>query len=186
MHLRKLGGAPAAALAVVALAGCGSSDGSNPSSVTPAAYVKSICTAVAPFETDVVRRSNELNAATLSSAAEGKKAIRGFLKAVSADTDRTISKLEAAGAPKISNGKQAADTVVSAFTQLRTAVHHAQTQADALPTDSPDAFRKAATDLGNTVRRSMNGISATLAKLKSPELEAAAAKEPACTSLGGA
>jgi hypothetical protein len=184
MYLRKLAGA-AAAMAIAVLTGCGSS-GSSSSGVTPAVYVKSICTAVAPFEADVVKRSEELNVATLANAAQGKKAIQGFLSAVSNDTDQALSKLKAAGTPKISNGKQLADTVVSAFTQLKGAVAHALDQADALPTSSPDAFKKAATDLGSTVRTSMSGIGASLGRLKSPELEKAAAKEPACTSLAGA
>ncbi|MBV9423437.1 MAG: hypothetical protein JOZ98_11030 [Solirubrobacterales bacterium] len=184
MHLRKLAGAPATALAIAALAGCGSSGSS--SSVTPAAYVKSICTAVTPFEADVVKRSDELNLTTLANAEQGKKAIQGFLSAVSDDTDRALSKLKGAGTPNVSNGKQLADTVVSAFTQLKAAVGHALAQAEALPTSSPEAFKTAATHLGTTVRTSMSGIGSSLDKLKSPELEKAAAKEPACTSLGAA
>ncbi len=183
MDLRKLAGAPATALAIAVLAGCGSSGSS--SGVTPAAYVKSICTAVAPFEADVVKRSNQLNVTTLANAEQGKKAIQGFLSAVASDTDQTISKLRAAGTPNVSNGKQLGDTVVSAFTELKAAVGHALNQANALPTSNPEAFKKAATELGNSVRTSMSGIGASLGKLKSPELEKAAAKEPACTSLGG-
>jgi hypothetical protein len=183
MHLPKLVGALATAVVVCLLAGCGSSGSSG---VTPAAYVKSICTAVAPFETDVVKRTDQLNLATLASADQGKKAIQGFLSGVKADTDQALSKLKAAGTPSIDNGKQLAATVVSAFSQLKAAVGHALAQADALPTNSPEAFRKAAAGLGTTVRTSMGGIGSSLGRLKSPELEKAAAKERACTTLGRA
>lgn len=184
MHLRKLGGTSAAALVVFVLAGCGGSGASDANAgVTPAAYVRSICTAVQPFVNDVVRRSDKLNSGTLPSVAQGKKAIQGFLSGVSNDTDVTISKLKAAGAPKVSNGRQLADKVVSAFTHLKTSVNHALNQANALPTDTPAHFKTAATRLGGTVRTSMSGIGTSLNGLTSPELEKAAAKEPACTSL---
>ena len=51
-----------------------SSAAANPSGVSAADYVKAICTAVGPFEKDVAARSNKLNTAKLTSAAQGKKA----------------------------------------------------------------------------------------------------------------
>ena len=77
-------------------------------------------------------------------------------------------------------------TIVAAFKQLQTAIGTALTQAKNLSTTSPEAFQKGATALGGTVQSSLSGISTSLGKLKSADLEKAAAKEPACTSLNGA
>jgi hypothetical protein len=190
MHRRPL----YTALAVLAIAAlvsaCGGSSGgsggSSSSGVSAADYVKAICTAVGPFEKDVAARSNKLNTAKLTSAAEGKKAVQEFLTAVSSDTDQALTKLQAAGTPDVTNGKTISTTIVAAFKQLQTAIGTALTQAKNLSTTSPEAFQKGATALGGTVQGSLSGISTSLGKLKSADLEKAAAKEPACTSLNGA
>jgi len=175
-------------LAAVALlvCACGSGGSSGSSGVTAAEYVKAICTAVGPFEKDVAARSNQLNSAKLTSAKEGKKAVQDFLGAVSTDTDQALAKLKAAGTPNVSNGKTISTTIVSAFKQLKSAISTALTQANNLSTSSPQAFQKGATALGTTVQSSLGGISSSLGKLKSADLEKAAAKEPSCTALNGA
>lgn len=184
MRLRELAGGLVAAVVMAAFAGCGS--GGSPSGVTAAAYVKSVCNAVAPFQGDVVKRSNELNATNFATAADGKKAIQGFLSAVATDTDRSVSKLKAAGTPAVTGGERVASDLVSAFKRLRSTIHHALKQANALPTDNPESFQKAANSLGKTVQTSISGIGGSLSQLRSPELDKAAANEPACRSLGGA
>jgi hypothetical protein len=146
--------------------------------------VKSICQAVGPFEKDVQTRSAALNLGTIKSAADGKTALQGFLNAVAADTDTAVSKLKAAGAPDVTNGKQISAAIVSAFSQLKTALGSAATQAGSLPTSSAAAFKTAANTLGTNVRTSMGGIGSSLSGLKSSALESAAKKEPACQHLG--
>lgn len=167
--------------AALALSACGGS--SSTSSVTPAAYVKSICQAVGPFEKDVQARSSALDLSKIKSAADGKKALQGFLNAVVADTDTAVNKLKSAGTPSIKNGKQISTEIVNAFTQLKTALGQAATSADKLPTGSPKAFRTAANSLGTNVRSSMTNIGAGLNGLRSPALENAAKKETACQAL---
>src|SRR5947209_3770578 len=93
-------GALAAALT---LGACGSS---GSSSVTPSAYVKSICQAVGPFEKDVQSRSSALNLGSIKAPAQGKTALQGFLGAVASDTDAAVAKLKQAGSPDVKNGKQ--------------------------------------------------------------------------------
>jgi hypothetical protein len=184
MGCRKLRAALAVLASAAVVAGCGS--GGSSSGVSAGTYVKSICTAVGPFEKDVAARSNALNTAKLTSAAQGKKAVQDFLTAVSADTDKALSQLQAAGTPSVDHGKAISTTIVGAFRQLRQAIGSALTQAKSLSTTSPEAFKNGANHLGGTVRSSLGGISASLGKLQSADLEKAAAKEPACTSLSGA
>jgi len=146
--------------------------------------VKSICQAVGPFEKDVQSRSSALNLGNITSPASGKQALQGFLSAVASDTDQAVSKLKSAGSPNVSNGKQIATAIVTAFTQLRAALRQAVSSSNSLPTSSASAFKTAAIALGNTVRTSMSSIGSSLTGLKSPALEAAAKKEPACQNLG--
>jgi hypothetical protein len=177
MHRSKL--AAAAGIAAV-VAGCGSS---GPQSVTPAAYVKSICSAVAPFESDVQARSNALSSTKLTDPIQGKQMLQDFLGAISRDSDLVLTRLKHAGAPSVRNGKAIAAAVVSAFAQLKRALQQAFAQAGVLPTSSAAAFRTGAQALGSAVSGSMQNIGAGLSGLKDPALVKAAAKEPACQSL---
>jgi hypothetical protein len=172
-----------AALLGGALAGCG---GGGSSKVSAGTYVKSICAAVGPFERDVQSRSSALNLSNISNPAQGKQALRSFLNAVVADTDKAVSKLKSAGTPNVTNGKQISGALVNAFSRLRSALERAANGAAALPTGTPQAFKSAAASLGTTVQGSMSAIGSSLSGLRSPDLERAAAKEPTCRSLAAA
>jgi hypothetical protein len=185
--LTSLAAALAAVLALAACGGSSSKSSSTSATVTPAAYVHSVCQAVGPFETDVVKRSSALNLSTISSPSQGKSALQGFLSAIATDTKQALSKLKAAGTPNVKNGKQIAGAISNAFAQLDTTMSSAVGQAQALPTNSATAFKSAAQKLGTTVRTSMASIGTNLQSgtLKSPELEQAASKDTACKSLSG-
>jgi hypothetical protein len=170
-----------AVLAAVVVAGCGSSSSST---VSPADYVKSVCGAVAPFEKDIQTRSAALNQVTFTNPEQGKKALQEFLGAVAADTNQALNKIKNAGTPDVSNGTQVSSALVGAFAQLHTAMQSAVSQANALPTTSPQAFKTAAINLGSSVRSSMSGIGSSLGSLRNPELQKAAANDPTCKSLG--
>jgi hypothetical protein len=181
MLFRKPLAAACAVAITIALAACG---GSSSSGTSPATYVKSICQAIGPFEKSVQSRSSQLNLGNIKSPADGKAALQKFLNAVAADTNTALGKLKAAGTPDVKNGKQVQAAIVGAFTQLKTALSAAAGQAGNLPVNSPTAFQAAAQKLGTTVQSSMSGIGSSLSNLKSADLESAAKKEPACTSLG--
>jgi hypothetical protein len=166
----------------VALAGCGGGGGSS-SGVSPSAYVKSVCSAIGPFEKDVQSRQSQLNPSTIKNPTQGKQALVTFLNAVAGDTDQTVSKLKAAGTPNVNNGKAISQGIVGAFTQLKGALAQAAASAKSLPTNSPTAFRAAAEKLGTNVRTSMSSIGSSLSGLKSQQLEKAAASDATCKSL---
>jgi hypothetical protein len=184
MHLKTSSGLAVLASAAV-LAGCGSSGSSSSSGVSAATYVKSVCSAVAPFERDVVARSGALNPATIKNPTQGKQALQSFLSAVATDAGQALSQLKNAGEPNVKNGKQIAGTIVTAFSKLKTAMSQAASQAGSLPTNDVQAFKSATQGLGTTLQSSMTSIGTSLqsSTLKSPELKSAAAKEPTCKSL---
>ncbi len=181
---RKVVGSFAVLATVLSLAACGGS--SSSSGVSAGSYVKSICQAIGPFEKDVQSRSSALDLSSITSAAAGKKALQEFLSAIVADTNKAVQQLKSAGSPNVTNGDKISGAIVSAFTQVKTALSQAETQAGNLPTTSPAAFKTAATTIGTGIRTSMSNIGNSLSNLKSADLENAAKKEAACTSLGAA
>jgi hypothetical protein len=179
VHPASLRGAALVLLTIVFLcSGCGSSGSSK---VTAAGYVSAVCSAITPLEKDVVTRSSALNNTTATNAAQAKRTLQGFLNAVEKDSDHALIQIRSAGTPDIANGKAVSATVVKAFTELRDAMKTASTKANSLPTDSVASFKTAAQALNTSVRASLNNIDAS--GLSNPDLEKAAAKEPACKSL---
>lgn len=178
MHRTSLRGAPALLIVVLLCAGCGSGGSSK---VTARSYVRSVCSAISPLERDVVTRSSALNNSPASNATDAKKTLQGFLNAIADDSSHAVSQIRAAGTPDISNGKTVSGAIVKTFTELRDAMRVAVSKAQSLPTGSANSFNTAAHALTTSVRGSLNNIDAS--GLSNPDLEKAAAAEPACKSL---
>jgi hypothetical protein len=165
-------------VALAVCSGCGSSKSSKVSTET---YVRTVCSAIAPLERDVVSRTQALSNTTAPNAVEAKKTLQGFLAAVGRDADRALTHIKAAGTPDISGGEAVAADIIRTFTQLRDAMHSAAGKATSLPTDSPSSYKAAAQALNASVRESLNNIDAS--GLSNPAIEQAAANEPVCKSL---
>jgi hypothetical protein len=165
-------------IAIVLCAGCGSSGSSK---VSAGSYVKTVCSAISPLESDVATRSSALNNTSASNATQAKKTLEGFLDAIEQDSEHAVSEIRSAGTPDISNGKAVSGAVVRAFSELRDAMKVAVTKSQSLPTDSATSFNSAAKALTTSVRGTLNHIDAS--GLTNRDLEQAASKEPACKSL---
>jgi hypothetical protein len=100
-----------------------------------------------------------------------------------AATDTLISSLDAAGTPDVADGDQIRSTLSDSFEQARAALEDARNQIDALSVDDPQAFAAELTNIGTAIQTSMNGITGSLSGLSAPELEQAAANEPACQQM---
>jgi hypothetical protein len=171
-------------LALVAgLVGCGGS--SPPPKVTAAAYVGAVCGTVGPFEKQLTTRSQAFNPSAIKTPAQGRAVLKTFLSGVAGDTDTALSRLKAAGIPKVTGGANIYTRIVSAFTSLDTTMKQAAHDADTLPTTNDAAFKTAATKLVSTVQRSLKTIGPSLSGLKSSALITAARKAPACVALNG-
>jgi hypothetical protein len=163
---------------VVVCAGCGSSSSSK---VSAAAYVKAVCSAISPLQRDVETRTKALSAPA-ANPVDAKQTLQGFLSAVGEDADRAVTRIRSAGTPDIHNGESVAAEIVRTFSQLRDAMRTAAVKANSLPTDSISSYKAAAQALNTSVRGSLNNIDAS--GLSNPDIERAAAKEPACKALG--
>lgn len=181
MLLRRSAAGLVALASALAIAGCG---GSGSSTVAAGPYMKSVCTAVSSFEQDVRTRSSALKTSTIAkSPAQGKVIFQDFLSAVADDSRTALTRLKAAGTPGVTDGNKIEAAFISVFSRLEDAMNHAAASASALPTTSGTAFQSGANSLIASFESTMTGLGSSLSGLKSPALDKAAAKEPACSSL---
>jgi hypothetical protein len=168
--------------------GCGGGGSSKTSSngsskVSPTVYVQTVCTAVGSWVNSVKSRASALSANPPHGTTQGRQALQSFIGGVLTDTDKALSAVQAAGVPDVSNGQQISSAITGAFTQVKGVLTQAEQQANQLPTNSPSAFKTAATQLGSSVQQSLSNIGSSLSALKDPALTTAAQKTPACQTL---
>jgi hypothetical protein len=161
------------------LGGCGDSSG-----VAPAAYVKSICTALESWKQQVQSAGRSLQASGLATAspATAKPQYVQFVSSLLAATRHTTTALQAAGAPSVKNGPTIAGGLSGAFARGSQGLATATAHAAAIPTTSVSAFEAAATGVTTEIRTALSNI-ATITPRSSPALRAAALKEPSCSAL---
>ncbi len=170
----------AAFLAAVALAGCGSSKSSG---VSPAAYVKSVCVAATNWKTAVEGAGVKLESvATSKSLTATKTGYVAFVNTLASATGVAENQLVTAGKPSVSNGKNISQTLVRVFSQAKSSLDAAVSDAGQIPTTSKGAFNAAATKVQTDVRNALAGMS-NITPEKNPQLHAAAAKDSTCKSL---
>jgi predicted small secreted protein len=171
----------AVVVAALVLAACGGSSG-----VTPAAYVKSMCTALGNWKTDVQSAGSKLQSSGAQSATRpvAKRDYQTFVSALVTATRRAANALHAAGEPSVGDGKRIASGLARAFDQATVKLAQAQSQAKSIPTGSASAFQLGASSVTTQIRSALQGI-AGVAPSQSAPLRSAAAKDPACQVLRG-
>jgi hypothetical protein len=152
--------------------------------VSPAAYVKSACTALGSWSQGVRAAGTRLQTAArgTKSLAAGKKQYQQFVAELVTDTSKALGALKTAGAPKVSGGSQISGALVTAFTQAKTGLDQASSQAAGIPTSSPSAYQAAASGVTATIRQAISAM-ARVSPRRDPQLHSAALKEPACQAL---
>jgi hypothetical protein len=182
--------------AVVAIAGCGGSSqssgtasnsssatsgSSGSSTVTPAAYVKSVCTALAPVVSNLRSKQAALASATTPQAA--KSALQDYVSTLSSGLGTAIPQVQSAGTPSVSKGSAIESAIVNGFTQLKSALAGAASQIGSIPTNNAAAFKAGFQSIATNLQSSTAGIRAGLQGLQSPQLKSAANAEPKCAAL---
>jgi len=124
----------------------------------------------------------------ISDLGAGRDLLVKFMQDAVALTDTMISAVQAAGAPAVSNGKQLSADLVQALSPVKQTFEGAVTKAQQLPTNDPQAFSQAATQLGNEITNSQGSFTASFnalqAKYNDPALNNAFKTVPACAKLG--
>jgi hypothetical protein len=179
---RAASAATLALLVAPAIAACGGSGGSQ---VSASSYVSHVCSSVGTWLHGIQSSSTQMEQQMKSGAtpASAKRALEGLASSSVADSERVVASLRGAGVPNVGNGQQIANTIVSTFERATNQLRSLQSQVSRLP-NQPQAFRAAASRLGSSLQSSLSGIGSGLQGLHSPALEQAAAKSPACQSLG--
>ncbi len=163
--------------AALALAGCGSSS----PTVSAASWVRSFC-GVATSLRNGIRSAGTKLPTQITSTQQAKAEVIGFVGAVAKATASAESQLKAAGTPKVPNGGQIAGAAVSSLTKSNGILAQAASEAAKLPTSSKQTFATATNHVVALLRQSRAGLT-TLGSQNSPQLNAAAAKDPTCQAL---
>jgi hypothetical protein len=178
------GVAVVAVLAVVALAGCGGGSGGGSSGTSAGAYVKARCLTLTAWKTAVQKAGVKIQAERPKTLADGKRSYVGFVGTLLSATRHAAAAMRAAGSPSIPGGRDVAQRLVSAFIGAGTALQQAATAAGAIPTNHTSAYAKAVGALTTSISHTLSTMG-SVSPGSSPQLQAAAAKEPACKALVG-
>jgi hypothetical protein len=180
MHLEPLPTAFGLIAVALLCAACGSSGqhGTNPGK-----YAGAVCSAITALERDVAAATSAGRNPTAANATQAKQVEQRELAAVAQASDRALTRIQTAGTPAIHDGQAVAGRVVKTFTQVRDAMRRAAVEANSLPTSSAEAYTAAAKRLAASVQTSLGSIDAS--GLANPDLEQAAARQPACQQLTG-
>ncbi len=181
---------------VLVFAACGGDDGedtdapeaSETTSAAPASaqeYVSTLCTEMQNWLTKLQEGQAQVQQTVQpgASPAEGQAALATFFDSAVTATDELITAIESAGVPDVEGGEEISQDIVAKFEDAKAALESARAQVDMLPTDDRQAFARASQELGATVQTQLESIGDALSSLSQPELDEAAAQEPACTAL---
>ncbi len=169
----------AALLGALILGGCGGS-----AQVKPAAYVKSMCTALGNWKNTIQSAGVALQASGAASASRpvAKADYQRFVSALVTATRRATSDLRSAGVPAVSGGKALAGHLTGAFDTATRRLTQAETEARAIRTDSVSTFQLGASAVTSEIKSALEVIAA-VGPGRSAQLRQAAAREPACQVL---
>ena len=169
-----------AVLASLLLAGCGGSS----SQVKPAAYVKSMCTALGNWKNTIQSAGVALQSSGAANASRpvAKADYQRFVSALVTATRRAASSLHSAGVPGVSGGQQLANHLTRAFDSATKRLTEAETRAKAIRTNTATTFQLGASSVTSEIKSALQTIAA-VAPGRSAQLRQAAAKEPTCRAL---
>lgn len=180
----------------VACGGGSSSSSSSSSTSTSAAstasanqWVGQVCGTLSNWKNDLQTKSNNFQASVSGSSdiQQAKTGLVSFLNSAVSSTNDMISKLQATGAAPSKDGQAISQALVSGFQQIQVSFQQAQTQAQALPTNDPQAFSTQAKAIGTSLENAGNtvgtNIQNALKAYPTDNLDTEFNANPACQSL---
>jgi hypothetical protein len=170
---------PTALLLAILVAGCGGS-----AQVKPAAYVKSMCTALGNWKNTIQSAGVALQSSGAANASRpvAKADYERFVGSLVTATQRAASAMHSAGAPDVPGGKQLATRLSQAFDTATNRLTKAESQAKAISTDSTTSFQLGATSVTTEIKSALEAIAA-VSPGRSAQLRQAAANDPTCRAL---
>ncbi len=169
----------AIAIVMAALAGCGGSPG-----VAPAAYVKSICTAITSWRSLVESATGQFESTFPKSRSlvEAKQRLSAFVAALLRAATGGISSTKAASFPSISGGRRLATGLVDAFENAQRSLGGAASETTLIPITGNQAFAAAEGQVRATVTATLHTMN-TVSPSTNPVLRREIEKQQACAAL---
>jgi hypothetical protein len=172
---------PAAATAavVLTLAGCGGTSG-----VKPAAYVKSICTAITSWRNEVQSSTAQFESTFPASGSlvVAKQRLGAFVAALLRAATGGITATRAASFPDVNGGQRIAVSLVRTFENAQRSLGGAASVASLIPTTGNEAFAVAVGQVRTTIAGTLHGMN-TVSPGTNPALRSEIATQPACAAL---
>lgn len=163
--------------------GGGGDGGGSTEAVSADAYAADVCGAMQDWLTGIQERTQSLSEGfQTGDPGEGKKLLADLLTEMSEETGELITAVEDAGVPDVDGGEEAADSLSSAFEEVRTILDDAQADVADLPED-PQAFQQGAAELGPTLQQALSSVGESLEEPESEELKTAFENEESCSSI---
>jgi hypothetical protein len=163
-------------LAVGLVAGCGHSG------VQPAAWAKSVCTALSPWRAQLAtltdQTQQQLTSATTSTQA--KKNLVGLLDGAAAASETARHRIAGAGTPEVDRGNEIAARFVASLTAARDAYAHASGTVAGLDAGNAKAFYAAVTTAFEQLQSEYAASALDTDKVSSGPLRKAFNEVPEC------
>ncbi|HYF10921.1 MAG TPA: hypothetical protein VEC09_01315 [Actinomycetota bacterium] len=161
-------------------------DTATAGSVSAEEWVAGLCTSVSTYATDMQELTEGYADTPPTGDLEEQKdfAVQLLVDAITV-TEGFVEDLAAVGVPDVENGQQIFDEMTGAFDEAIAVLEEAQVSVEGIDTSDPTAFATELTNVGIALQTSSTSIQLSLGALASPELDAAALEEPACTQLAG-
>jgi hypothetical protein len=183
-------------LAITGVAcGGGSSSSSSSSSTTAATTVSAsqwigqVCGTLSSWKNDLETKSNNFQAQAnqFTGLQQAKSGLTNFLNSAVQSTNDMLSKLQAAGPAPSKDGAAVSQALIGGFQQIQVSFQQAQTQAQSLPTDDPQAFENQAKALGTSLDNAGNqagkNIESAVSRYPTDNLDQQFNANPTCQSV---
>jgi hypothetical protein len=156
-------------------------------SVSPAAYVHSVCTTFG----NLTREFASLDAASgpgdAETPAEARERVVVLLDRVATEMNSAVTDLRGAGVPRVQNGRRLAALLVQQVVALRSAFARAGHDARALPVSDPHSFERRADAITARIEaaeaKAQRVFGGATNLFNNQTLERAAARDPTCQAL---
>lgn len=200
MHPLPLRGAAVAAVAAAALAlavpaGTQASGATAAVAAAPAGaaldtpvWAQRVCSAVLDWSVAAGRHAEGLDGKVSAADLRRSRAVLSrFLDQVVRETDRMITRVDAAGTPALEQGPAIRQQLRASLKRARGLLADARRTAAGLSVTDKEAFAQGASDLGDRIEQQFGALAGALEQIDvrypSKELDAAVATAPACKKL---
>lgn len=148
-------------------------------------YVATLCTEMSDWLADLQALQAQVQSSVEPGASpqEAQEALRTFFDDAIGATDAFIGAIRDVGIPGVDDGERIHNDLLAKFDDVKGALEDARAEVENLPLDDRAAFATEAARLRESVTTQFQSIGAALATLSQPDLDAAAAEEPACSGI---